>query len=85
VVEAGARWAGILFSENGELILGPEAGRQHAGSRVQVPVVFDGERIAELVVDGPEDRAFLEAVAEVIAPYCLVGWDTGGVAWDPEN
>ena len=30
--------------------------------------------------------AFLERVATVIAPYCLVGWDTGGVDWQaPEN
>ena len=29
----------------------------------------------------PEERAFLERVALLISPYCLVGWDTGGVPW----
>ena len=35
---------------------------------------------------GGADQQFLEQVATVISPYCLVGWDTGGTAWDaPEN
>jgi hypothetical protein len=49
--------------------------------------------VAELATDsdapnafGTADKQFLEQVATVIAPYCLVGWDTGGAAWDaPEN
>lgn len=84
VADAGAAWAGILFVENGELVLGPEAGEQSAGTRVQLPVVFDGERVAELVVDGCDDGVLLEGVAQLIPAYCLVGWDTGGVAWDPD-
>jgi putative methionine-R-sulfoxide reductase with GAF domain len=32
---------------------------------------------------GPDDRAFLERVAQLISPHCLVGWDTGGEAWTP--
>ena len=30
---------------------------------------------------GNEDQAFLERVALLISPYCLVGWDTGGTPW----
>ena len=30
-----------------------------------------------------EDREFLERVATIVSPYCLVGWDTGGKAWTP--
>ena len=42
-----------------------------------------GERIAELAVDGDADHARLEQVATEIADLCLVGWDTGGEAWEP--
>ena len=44
--------------------------------------MFQGDRVAELVADGCEDDAFLQRVATLLAPYCLVGWDTGGVPWD---
>jgi putative methionine-R-sulfoxide reductase with GAF domain len=30
-----------------------------------------------------DDREFLERVAVLISPYCLVGWDTGGEPWRP--
>ena len=78
----GCAWAGILFAEGDELVLGPEAGTPDPGLRVQLPVVYEGNRVAELVVDGCDDRAFLDAVADRIAVYCLVGWDTGGVSWE---
>ena len=52
-----------------------------------MPISYDGNVVAELGVVAPdlsaEDRAFLERVAELLAPYCLVGWDTGGEAWTP--
>jgi hypothetical protein len=76
-------WAGILFAEAGELVLGPSAGTPHPDARVHVPVDYQGTRVAELVADGCADRPFLESVAALISPYCLVGWDTGGVPWDP--
>jgi len=79
----GCAWAGILFAEGGELVLGPEAGEPDPGLRVQLPVVYEGARVAELVVDGCEDRAFLGRVADRIATHCLVGWDTAGEAWEP--
>jgi hypothetical protein len=84
VAEGGCDWAGILFVENGELVLGPEAGVQRSEARIQVPVEFQGDRVAELVADGCGDAAALAAVASQIAEWCLVGWDTGGVPWDPD-
>jgi len=83
VQEGGCAWAGILFSEDGELVLGPSAGEPDPALRVQVPVVYEGARVAELVVDGCADRAFLERVAVAISAHCLVGWDLGGVPWEP--
>jgi L-methionine (R)-S-oxide reductase len=62
-------------------------------SEIVVPVAYEGTVVAEIDVDsdapaafGEPDRAFLERVAAIISPYCLVGWDTGGADWDaPEN
>jgi hypothetical protein len=86
LVELGAcEWAGIRFVEDGELVLGPAAGDERPDARTFVAVVFDGARVAELVADGCRDLGLLERVASLIAPYCLVGWDTGGVAWDPAS
>jgi len=82
VEHGGCTWAGILFAEPGELVLGPQAGAPHPATRVQVPVVYRGDRVAELVVDGCDDRAFLGRVAVLISAHCLVGWDTGGVPWE---
>jgi len=82
VEPGGCAWAGIVFHESGELVLGPEAGAPRPDARTQLPVVFQGDHVAELVADGCDDRALLERVAERVAPYCLVGWDTGGVPWE---
>lgn len=62
-------------------------------SEIVVPVSYEGTVVAEIDVDsdtpaafGAADREFLERVAAVISPHCLVGWDTGGMDWDaPEN
>jgi hypothetical protein len=84
LVDAGtATWAGILFAESGELALGPEAGTAAGEARLQVPVVYEGTPIAELAAEGCHDRALLEEVATLIPEHCLVGWDTGGEAWEP--
>jgi putative methionine-R-sulfoxide reductase with GAF domain len=86
LVERGRfAWAGILFVEEGRLVLGPEAGEPQPRERTQIPVPFNGEPVAELVVDGAvgDDRAALERVAVLIGGHCLVGWDTGGEAWEP--
>ncbi len=59
-------------------------------SEIVVPVRYDGMVVAEIDIDsdmaaafGEEDRAFLERVALLISPHCLVGWDTGGETWEP--
>jgi hypothetical protein len=81
---AGYAWAGIAFVEGGELALGPEAGSPDPSRRTSVPVRWQGEKVAELAVDGagPQDGAFLERVAVLVSGHCLVGWDTGGEAWE---
>ena len=82
---AGYHWAGIQFVEEDALLLGPKAGTPDESQRTSVPVMWQGARIAELVVDGApdEDRAFLERVAVLVSGHCLVGWDTGGESWEP--
>jgi GAF domain-containing protein len=53
-----------------------------------VPISYQGRVVGEIDVDSDErgafdeeDRAFLERVALLVSPHCLVGWDTGGVPW----
>jgi hypothetical protein len=79
-------WVGISFVEEGELVLGPAQGEQTA-EPTTIPISYENNVVAELgvVTDelGTEDRTFLERVALLISPYCLVGWDTGGEAWSP--
>jgi hypothetical protein len=83
LVEDGAcRWAGIFFAENGELVLGPEAGLANPEGRARAGVAYRGHEVAELAADGCVHPRLLDEVAAAIAPYCLVGWDTGGVPWD---
>jgi hypothetical protein len=83
VDRGGCAWAGILFAEEGDLVLGPQAGDPDPGMRIQLPVVYEGTRVAELVVDGCGDTAFLDDVADRIATHCLVAWDTAGEPWTP--
>ena len=76
-------WVGISFVEEGNLVLGPSEG-ERTGDPVRIPISYDGNVVAELAVSGDDqDRPSLEKVAALIAPYCLVGWDTGGEAWSP--
>jgi len=87
VLETLARlypYAAIAFVEEGSLVVGPETGaREEPLNAFQI--TFRDAKVAELRVaraeDDPEERAFLERVALLISPYCLVGWDTGGVPW----
>jgi hypothetical protein len=83
LVADGCAWAGIYFVEDGELVLGPDAGEADEARRVSVPVTWKGERVAELAADGDVHRERLEQIAAEIADVCLVGWDTGGEAWEP--
>ena len=59
-------------------------------SEIVVPIAYEGRVVGEIDIDsdvpaafGPEDREFLERVALLISPHCLVGWDTGGTEWAP--
>jgi putative methionine-R-sulfoxide reductase with GAF domain len=59
-------------------------------SEIVVPIAYEGRVVGELDIDsdvpaafGAEDKTFLERVALLISPHCLVGWDTGGAAWSP--
>lgn len=78
-------WVGISFLEESKLVLGPALGEQ-SPEPTRIPISYENNVVAELGVEGeldPEERAFLERVALLISPYCLVGWDTGGEAWSP--
>ena len=59
-------------------------------SEIVVPIAYEDRVVGEIDIDsdvpaafGPDDRAFLERVALLISPHCLVGWDTGGKEWSP--
>jgi putative methionine-R-sulfoxide reductase with GAF domain len=83
VDDAGIAWAGIFFLDEGELVLGPSAGTPDERSERVVQIAYHGERIGELRVRGDADPAYLDRVAALVSPYVLIGWDTGGEAWDP--
>jgi hypothetical protein len=83
---AGYSWTAIRFVENDQLVLGPSAGDQPEATH-SLPVAYGGRPVARLEV-GPavvdsEDDAFLQRVAALVSPYCLVGWDTHGERWEP--
>ena len=77
----------LLFVEGNELVLGPARGEPDKDNRRLVPITFAGDQVGRLTADlpayGERERAFLERVALLISPYCLVGWDTGGEPWRP--
>jgi putative methionine-R-sulfoxide reductase with GAF domain len=76
-------WVGIAFMENGRLVLGPEAG-EGDGEELRALVTFEGAPVAELVArrtQAADDQPFVDRVAMLVSPYCLVGWDTQGVPW----
>jgi hypothetical protein len=87
----GPRWAGIAFVEDGALVLGPAAGtvpERPERPAVTAPVTYERDVVAEiwLEADGEpdaEDERFLARLGDLLSPYCLVGWDTGGQDWEP--
>jgi putative methionine-R-sulfoxide reductase with GAF domain len=83
VAEPRIVWAGIGFVEEGGIVLGPFAGTADDARRTRVEILFQEAVVGELWVDGDVERALLEQVAERIAPQVLIGWDTGGEAWEP--
>jgi hypothetical protein len=81
--EPDVSWAGVAFADEGALVLGPSAGEPAPERRLRAPVVFQGETVGELWVDGDVDEAVLDRVASLIAAHVLIGWDIGGETWDP--
>jgi hypothetical protein len=77
-------FAAISFVERGELVAGPSVGKAVEEAEAR-PIIFNGLEVARLEVasPGPEDQAFLDRMAILISPYCLVGWDTAGEGWEP--
>lgn len=83
VREPAIVWAGVLFLEDGALVLGPDAGIANTTRRISVPVSYLGAVVGELAVDGDAETEFLERVALLISTHVLLGWDTGGETWEP--
>jgi hypothetical protein len=85
----GAPWSAIAFVEEREMAVGPLLGKAPEGMpepALVVPIVYRGETVAGLWFGAETPReldADLSRVAALLAPYCLVGWDTGGEHWDP--
>ena len=78
---AGAPWSAIAFVEEGQMVIGPVAGTapdDAPAPALAVPIVYRGGSAVP-----PEIVAELERAAALLAPYCLVGWDTGGEEWVP--
>jgi hypothetical protein len=77
-------YAAIRFVEGDHLSPGPSSGTPDE-SATTWPITFQGMKVAELEISParPEDQEFLERVATIVSPHCLVGWDTGGEPWRP--
>jgi hypothetical protein len=78
------RYVRISFVEAGGLMPGPAAGEET--ETTAVPISFQGRHVADLEAGGElssEEQALLERAATMLAPYALVGWDTGGEEWTP--
>jgi hypothetical protein len=80
---ADAGWVGIAFVEGDRLELGPSAGGERPSELQRHPVEWQGRRVAELQASEDADPESLANAASLIAPYCLVGWDTGGERREP--
>jgi hypothetical protein len=86
---AGAPWSAIAFVEEGQMALGPVIGTapdEAPAPVLAVPIVYRGDTVAALWLGGEPERNLdpeLERAAALLAPYCLVGWDTGGEEWIP--
>jgi len=83
VEEPGISYAAVAFLEEGELVVGPQAGDPDERRRVSVPVTYQGSQVGELRADGDAGASLLARVAELVAAHVLIGWDTGGERWQP--
>jgi hypothetical protein len=83
VERGGCVWAGISFVEGDSVAQGPAAGEPDEERRSTTPVLYRGEQVGELAVDGPGDPELLERLAVLVSAHVLLGWDTGGERWQP--
>ena len=81
--EPAVSWAGVRLLEDGVFVLGPSAGEPDETRRTTARIAYRGDIVGELVADGDVDQAVLARFADLIAPHALLGWDTGGNAWEP--
>ncbi|MBM3676469.1 MAG: hypothetical protein FJW96_01090 [Actinobacteria bacterium] len=79
--QPGTTYAAIAFVEDGAETVGPESGVPDPVRRSYRDVVFQGERVGALWLDGDADPALADHVAAAIATHVLIGWDTGGAPW----
>ncbi len=78
-------FCGIRFVEDGGMIDGPSSG-DYAEPQAVVPITYDDSSIAEVALGmalEEDDRDAFDRIAKLLSPFCLVGWDTGGEAWNP--
>jgi hypothetical protein len=79
----GVERVAIEFVEPDGALVGPSAGRSTGGEPARTPILFQRDEVAHLLIEGrPLDPATAAEIARLVAPYCLVGWDTGGEDWD---
>lgn len=81
--EPDISWAGITFLDEGERTPGPTSGVPDVSPRTTTAIVYETATVGELLVDGTADPALLERIASLVAAHVLIGWDTGGEAWEP--
>ncbi|MGL6277950.1 MAG: hypothetical protein ACRC50_00140 [Gaiella sp.] len=79
----GVSWAGIAFTEEAELVLGPSAGTPRERERLRTPVVYQGATVGELWLEGELDEGSRVEIAAALGAHVLLGWDTGGAEWVP--
>jgi hypothetical protein len=87
---AGLRGVALAFVEPAGMAVGPTAGAAPPRERpaASESVIYRDSVVAELWIDAagePDhaDRALLRRLADLLSPYCLVGWDVGGEEWTP--
>ena len=81
--EHGIRRVAIEFVEPAGALVGPSSGETAGDEPSATPITFSRDEVARLLVEGiPLDPAAAAEIARLVAPYCLVGWDTGGADWD---
>jgi putative methionine-R-sulfoxide reductase with GAF domain len=81
--QPGVEHVAIAFAEEGRFVVGPHVGVADATRRTVAPVVYQDAVVGELRVDGDVEPDVVDRVAHLIAAHVLLGWDTGGEAWNP--